>query len=91
MIWESHQKKSLVQPRHKHKNYSLTASLFTVPHYPDLLEDQDNEDKSECGLALVTSAAGWQTEMAGWIGVTREADRLSVEENINMEYKDNDK
>ena len=28
--------------------------------------------------------------MAGWISATREADRLSVEENIDMEYNDDD-
>ena len=66
-IQESHHKKQLIQPRHKRQNHSSTASLLEVPRYPDLLEDQDNDDESERGRALVMGAAGWQTEMAGWI------------------------
>lgn len=42
-----------------------------MPRYGDLLEDMDDEDESEHGRALVTTAAGWRTEMAKWIGEQR--------------------
>ena len=51
-----------------------------MPCYPDLLKDQDNDDESEHGWALITGAAGWWTEMAGWIGAAREADLHDPEE-----------
>ena len=51
-----------------------------MPCYPDLLEVQDNDDESEHGRALITGAAGWRTEMAGWIGAAREADLHNPEE-----------
>jgi hypothetical protein len=39
-----------------------------VPHYSDLLDDEDDEDESEQGQILVTSRQSWCTEMAKWIG-----------------------
>jgi hypothetical protein len=36
----------------------------------------DDEDESERGWELVTSAAGWWTEMAKWIGEQQEVDDL---------------
>jgi hypothetical protein len=34
----------------------------------------DDEDKTEHGWLLVTTTAGWKTEMAKWIGDARAAD-----------------
>ena len=38
------------------------------------LEDLDDEDETEHGQLLVTTAAGWRTEMAKWIGDAHAAD-----------------
>lgn len=47
-----------------------------VPRYSDLLGDLDDEDDTERGRALVTTDAGWRTEMAKWVGDQRVADNL---------------
>ncbi|KAJ6570699.1 ribonuclease H-like domain-containing protein [Mycena sp. CBHHK59/15] len=57
------------------KNHKSIAGLLSVPRYRDLLEDQDDEDSSERGRALVSSSAGWRTDMAKWIAATRAAER----------------
>ena len=36
-----------------------------------MLADQDDEDETERGRLLVTSEAGWRTEMAKWIADAR--------------------
>jgi hypothetical protein len=48
--------------------------LLAVPRYRDLLDDQENEDESERGRALVLLSAGWRTEMAKWISDVRVAE-----------------
>ena len=45
--------------------------LLEAPRYADLLADQDDEDESEHGRLVVTSEAGWRTEMARWIREVR--------------------
>ncbi|KAJ6596587.1 hypothetical protein B0H10DRAFT_2441868 [Mycena sp. CBHHK59/15] len=60
-------------------NHKSTATLLSVPRYRDLLEDQDDEDSTERGRALVTSVEGWRTEVAKWIGDTRAAERMETE------------
>jgi hypothetical protein len=48
--------------------------LLAVPRYRDLLDDQEDEDETERGRALVSSSAGWRTEMAKWISDVRAAE-----------------
>jgi hypothetical protein len=66
----------LVEKCGKHKNHQSTAALLAVLWYSDLLGDMDDEDECECGWELVTRVAGWQTEMAKWIGEQQEVDDL---------------
>jgi hypothetical protein len=47
---------------------------LAVPRYSDLLDDQDDEDESECGRVLINSMQGWHTEMAKWISDARAAE-----------------
>jgi hypothetical protein len=47
-----------------------------------LLEDLEDEDETERGRALVTSAAGWRTEMAKWIGEEREANNSDSDDDL---------
>ncbi|KAF8190313.1 ribonuclease H-like domain-containing protein [Mycena galopus ATCC 62051] len=69
--------------RQKRKNHKSVEKLLAVPHYRDLLEDQDAEDEDERGRALVGSTIGWRIEMAKWI-----ADARAVEEADNSESED---
>ncbi|KAJ6623316.1 ribonuclease H-like domain-containing protein [Mycena sp. CBHHK59/15] len=70
-------KQGLLKPRQARNNHKSTATLLSVPRYRDLLEDQDDEDSTE--RALVTSAEGWRTEVAKWIGDARAAERMETE------------
>ncbi|KAJ6583641.1 ribonuclease H-like domain-containing protein [Mycena sp. CBHHK59/15] len=63
-IRSEHEKQGLLKPRQARNNHKSTATLLSVPRYRDLLEDQDDEDSTERGRALVTSAEGWRTEVA---------------------------
>ncbi|KAJ6527545.1 ribonuclease H-like domain-containing protein [Mycena sp. CBHHK59/15] len=74
-IRSEHEQEGILKPRKARKNHQSTATLLSVPHYRDLLDNQDDEDTSERGRALVTSAAGWRTEVAKWIGDARVAER----------------
>ncbi|KAJ6555258.1 hypothetical protein B0H10DRAFT_2241456 [Mycena sp. CBHHK59/15] len=65
-IRSEHEKQNLLKPRHARKNHKSTATLLSVPQ---------DEDQSERGRALVSSAAGWRTEMGKWIGDARAAER----------------
>ncbi|KAI4293644.1 hypothetical protein K525DRAFT_176946, partial [Schizophyllum commune Loenen D] len=58
--------RGVVKLRGGRKNHKNTDMLMSVPRYRDLLEDQADEDPSERGRLLVSSAAGWRTEMAKW-------------------------
>ena len=62
------------KPRMARKNHKSVEALLAVPRYADLLADQDDEDETEQGRLLVTSEAGWRTEMARWIGEVRRID-----------------
>jgi uncharacterized protein YpiB (UPF0302 family) len=74
-ILTEHKQAGLVRSRTKRKNHKSTGiDLLAVPRYSDLLEDMEAEDESERGRALVTSEAGWRTEMAKWIGDARAAE-----------------
>ncbi|KAJ6608573.1 hypothetical protein B0H10DRAFT_1955343 [Mycena sp. CBHHK59/15] len=59
-IRSDHQWDGIYKPRKARKNHKSTANLLAVPRYRDLLDDQDDEDPSERGRALVSSR-GTQT------------------------------
>ncbi|KAJ6626410.1 hypothetical protein B0H10DRAFT_2211301 [Mycena sp. CBHHK59/15] len=58
------------------------GTLLDVPRYANLLQDQADEDSSECGRALVQSAAGWRTEMARWVSDAKEAEAEEIDGDI---------
>ncbi|KAJ6626142.1 hypothetical protein B0H10DRAFT_1941988 [Mycena sp. CBHHK59/15] len=74
-IRSEHQQQGLSKPRAGRKNHKSLETLLSVPHYRDLLKDQDDEDHSERGRALVSSPESWRTQLAKWIGDAREAER----------------
>lgn len=76
-IATEHKKLGLLENRKKRKNHRSVAALLDVPRYSDLLEDLNDEDDTERGRGLVTTEAGWRTEMAKWIGGERDTDILS--------------
>ncbi|KAJ7104747.1 ribonuclease H-like domain-containing protein, partial [Mycena epipterygia] len=84
---EKRTKVRLYKPRKARKNHKSTANLLSVPRYRDLLDDQDDEDPSERGRALISSPEGWRTEMAKGIGDARAAQRadeeVDAEDNTN--------
>ncbi|KAJ6506677.1 hypothetical protein C8R45DRAFT_922854 [Mycena sanguinolenta] len=85
-IWQSHC---------SHVNNALDDHLCLdccVPRYRDLLEDQDDEDPSERGHALVSSPETWRTQLAKWIGDARAAEHADdlVNANSNSEASDDD-
>ncbi|KAJ6622834.1 ribonuclease H-like domain-containing protein, partial [Mycena sp. CBHHK59/15] len=65
-IRSNHEQHGLVKSHEGQKNHKSTATLLSVPRYRDLLEDQDDEDLSERGRALVSSPDGWRVQMAKW-------------------------
>jgi len=67
-ILTEHKQASLVTSCMKQKNHkAISVNLLTIPCYSDLLEDMDVEGKNDHGWVLVTTEAGWRTEMAKWI------------------------
>ncbi|KAJ6601670.1 hypothetical protein B0H10DRAFT_2230375 [Mycena sp. CBHHK59/15] len=78
-IRAEHEKQGLVKPRQSRKNHKSTATLLSVPRYQDLLEDQEDNDTTERGRTLVSSAAGWRTEVTKWIEDARAAERAEAE------------
>ncbi|KAJ7256660.1 ribonuclease H-like domain-containing protein [Mycena rebaudengoi] len=72
--------KAQIRSEHQNKAY--------VPRYRDLLEDQNDEDPSECGCALISSPESWRTQMAKWIGDTRAA--ACAEEDSDEDANDAD-
>lgn len=73
-IKTEHQALSLVKTQDKRKVHKSTDTLFAVPHYSNLLDNQGDKDKSECGCLLVSSKQGWRMEMAKWIGEAQAAE-----------------
>ncbi|KAJ7572767.1 ribonuclease H-like domain-containing protein [Mycena floridula] len=84
-IKDEHQKKGLIKDCGKRKNHSSTEKLLLVPRYSDLLNDFNNEDESERGRVLVSTAQGWRTEMAKWIGSVRDAESHKESDNDDEE------
>ncbi|KAJ6596559.1 ribonuclease H-like domain-containing protein [Mycena sp. CBHHK59/15] len=74
-IRSDHKKLGIYKERKGRKNHKSIATLLSVPRYRDLLEDQDDEDPSERGRALVSSTEGWRTQLGKWIGDAQAADR----------------
>ncbi|KAF9466987.1 ribonuclease H-like domain-containing protein [Collybia nuda] len=73
-IAAEHKKLGLLEKRSKRKNHRSVKALLDIPRYSDLLEDLNNEDDTERGRGLVTTEAGWRTEMARWVGGQRDTD-----------------
>ncbi|KAJ6618053.1 hypothetical protein B0H10DRAFT_1947851 [Mycena sp. CBHHK59/15] len=69
-----HAQQGLVKSCEGWKNHKSTATLLIVPRYRDLHEDQDDEDPTERGRALVSSMEGWRTQMAMWIADAKAAE-----------------
>ncbi|KAJ6614472.1 hypothetical protein B0H10DRAFT_2221208 [Mycena sp. CBHHK59/15] len=84
-IRAEHIEKGLYKPRKPRKNHKSTATLLSVPRYQDLLGDQDDEDPTERGRALVSSVVGWRMQMAKWIGDARAAEQEETEEDSEDE------
>ncbi|KAJ6623009.1 hypothetical protein B0H10DRAFT_1944306 [Mycena sp. CBHHK59/15] len=82
-IRSEHIKQGLYKPRKGRKNHKSTVSLLSVPCYHDLLKDQNDKDPSERGRALVSSAEGWRTQVAKWIGNAKAAERAEWESEDN--------
>ncbi|KAJ7670124.1 ribonuclease H-like domain-containing protein [Mycena polygramma] len=80
-IRSEHQKQGLTKPRAGRKNHKSLETLLSVPRYRDLLQDQDDDDSSERGRALVSSPDGWRAQMAKWIGDARAAERADEAED----------
>ncbi|KAJ7664159.1 hypothetical protein B0H17DRAFT_1211425 [Mycena rosella] len=78
-IRSEHQKDGRFKLRAGRKNHESLKTLLKVPRYRDLLDDQNQEDPAEHGHALVSSVAGWRTQMAKWVGDTRLAERAERE------------
>ncbi|KAF5343814.1 hypothetical protein D9758_016207 [Tetrapyrgos nigripes] len=80
----SNQEQSLIKPRGKRQNHKQESinKLLSVPRYRDLLEDMNDEDETERGRALISTAAGWRTEMAKWIGEARRAESDEANEEV---------
>ncbi|KAJ6467375.1 ribonuclease H-like domain-containing protein [Mycena sanguinolenta] len=91
-IRAEHQLQGLYKRREGRKNHKSIETLLSVPRYRDLLEDQDDEDPSERGHALVASPETWRTQLAKWIGDARAAEDAddSVDANSNSEASDDD-
>ncbi|KAJ6576288.1 ribonuclease H-like domain-containing protein [Mycena sp. CBHHK59/15] len=84
-IRSDHQRDGIYKPCKPRKNHKSTANLLAVPRYRDLLDDQDDEDPSERGRALVSSREGWRTQTAKWISDTRAADRNTEDPDSDEE------
>ncbi|KAJ7093738.1 hypothetical protein C8R44DRAFT_749787 [Mycena epipterygia] len=80
-IRSEHRKVGLVKTRQVRHNHNAASTLLDIPRYTNLFQDQDDEDPSERGWALVQSAEGWRTEMARWIADAQEAEAEEDEEN----------
>ncbi|KAJ6546379.1 hypothetical protein B0H10DRAFT_1969633 [Mycena sp. CBHHK59/15] len=82
-IRSEHVQQGLYKPHQGRKNHKSTATLLSVPHYQDLLGDQNDEDPKEWGHMLVSSAEGWRTQVAKWIGDARKAERDNTDDEDN--------
>ncbi|KAJ7189958.1 hypothetical protein GGX14DRAFT_580260 [Mycena pura] len=78
-IKEDHKRNGLVKPRAARKVHAGVEKLLSVPHYADLLGDQNDEDENERGRLLVQDQGGWRAEHARWIGLRCEEEEALAE------------
>ena len=89
-IKTEHQKLGIAKRREKRNIHRGAEKLLFMPRYSDLLDNLDNDEESERGRALVSTAAGWRTEMARWIGEARaENSDLSARDTTYSVVDDN--
>ncbi|KAJ7190100.1 ribonuclease H-like domain-containing protein [Mycena pura] len=84
-IHSEHVQQGLYKPRKGRNNHKATKTLLAVPRYRDLLDDQNDEDSSERGRALVSSREGWRTELAKFIGDAQDAERAAAVLDAELE------
>ncbi|KAJ6498527.1 ribonuclease H-like domain-containing protein [Mycena vitilis] len=87
-IRSEHQKSGVIKPREGRKNHKSLETLLSVPRYRDLLQDQDNEDTSERGRALVSSPESWRTQLAKWIGDAKASERADNDDDDESDDDD---
>jgi hypothetical protein len=63
----------VIKDRWARQNHKDVLKLLAIARYGNLLQDQDDEDPTERGRALIRSPEGWHVEMAKWISAAREA------------------
>ncbi|KAJ7081750.1 hypothetical protein C8R44DRAFT_753954 [Mycena epipterygia] len=80
-VRSEHHEVGLIKTRQVQHNHKAASTLLDIPWYANLLQDQDDEDPSKHGWALVQSAESWHTEMACWIADAQEAEAEEDEEN----------
>lgn len=76
-----------VPGRQKRKNHKSVEQLLAVPRYRDLLADQDDEDDTEHGRALVSSDIVWRAELAKWKADAQAAE-IEAEEDESLNSDD---
>ncbi|KAF8134104.1 ribonuclease H-like domain-containing protein [Mycena galopus ATCC 62051] len=87
-IRREHIQKGLIKTgTRKRQNHTDASSLLAVPRHSDLLEDQDTEDETERGRALVRAEQTWRIGMAKWIG-ERRAEAAAEEEAMDLVVDD---
>ncbi|KAJ7300362.1 hypothetical protein DFH08DRAFT_828525 [Mycena albidolilacea] len=77
--------RGVIKLRTKRVVHKSTDALLAVPRYLDLLQDQDDEETTERGRALVSTASGWRTVMAKWVGDARAAEIDAAEDSSDSE------
>ncbi|KAJ7074602.1 ribonuclease H-like domain-containing protein [Mycena amicta] len=78
-IRSEHRKAGLLKERKARNNHKSISALLDIPRYGNLLQDQEHEDPSERGRALVTSPDSWRVEMAVWISESQKAAEEAAE------------
>ncbi|KAJ6617824.1 hypothetical protein B0H10DRAFT_1948009 [Mycena sp. CBHHK59/15] len=77
-ILSEHKKQGIYKERKGQKNHKSIATLLSVPRYRDLLDDQNDEDPSERGRDLVSSAIDWRIQTAKWVADAQMAERAEL-------------
>ncbi|KAJ7430204.1 hypothetical protein FB451DRAFT_1273818 [Mycena latifolia] len=80
--------RQVVKLRSKRTVHKSTDELLAVPRYRDLLQDQDDEDSTERGPVLVSTAGGWRAVMAKWVDDARAAEIDAAENESESEDED---
>lgn len=80
-IKADHLAAGVISDRQKRKNHKSVEKLLAVPRYRDLLEDENPDDESKRGRALVSSQIAWRTELAQWKADAQAAAELEDDEH----------